>query len=100
MKLIVVVVVVSFLFSGPPDQEDWKRKRYREDAISKEKAAPREAHWSENTEMPQTMGVRNFDARIPTAPAFSFGVSERPPLSTKDPKMNPPIYNVHIENVR
>lgn len=83
---------------GPSNQEEWKRKRYEEDRLSKEKAAPRKPHWSENVEMPQTMGTPNFDARIPTAPAFTFGTSERPPISNKDKTLNPPIYNVHIEN--
>ena len=83
---------------GPNNQMEWIEKQRILEEKSKEQAEAREPHWSENTEMPQTMGTPNFDARIPTAPAFSFGVSERPPLSTKDPKMNPPIYNVHIQN--
>ena len=68
---------------GPRNQKEWREKRYREERMAKQRAAPRAPHWSENTEMPQTMGTPNID--VPTAPAFTFGESERPPLSSKDP---------------
>ena len=84
---------------GPPDQQEWIRKRRAEEAKEKEEAAPSIPHWSENTEMPQTMGTPNVDARIPTAPAFTFGTSERPPVGIVDPIIkNLPIYNVHHHN--
>ena len=74
---------------GPRNQKEWREKRYREERMAKQRAAPRAPHWSENTEMPQTMGTPNID--VPTAPAFTFGESERPPLSSKDPT----VRNIH-----
>ena len=54
---------------------------------------------SQNLEMPQTMGTPNVEAGIPTAPAFSFGTSKRPPINGAQGKgVNPPIYNVLIHN--
>jgi len=83
---------------GPPNQQDWIMKRKKEEARSKEEASARTPHWSENTEMPQTMGTPNVDARIPTAPAFTFGTSERPPINGAQALVSPPIYNVPFEN--
>ena len=65
--------------------------------IEQQEAAPREPHWSEQLEMPQTMGTPNIE--VPTAPAFTFGTSERPPINGAQGKgVNPPIYNVLFHN--
>ena len=86
----------SFLY-GTKGPDYWKAKHEAEEQKWHEDGAPREPHWSEHTEMPKTIGTVNFDARVPTAPSFSFGASKRP-LIGGGGSMNPPIYNVHIEN--
>ena len=85
---------ISPMLGGGPDPGEWRRKRAAEAAREAEAAAPREAHWSEHTEMPRTFGVANFDARVRTAPKFSFGTSQRPPINGAQSTVNPPIGNV------
>ena len=85
---------------GSNGPEYWKAKYDAELELDRQEAAPRVPHWSENLEMPQTMGTPNVEAQIPTAPAFSFGSSDRPPINGAQggKGVNPPIYNVKIHN--